>query len=440
MTIDVKDQLADGEFFRRVGEDIDGVDISDTVASGDIIPQDDGSGGLEFVLTTGIGTESDLSATFNKHVTVTSARLATIAALPTCTYGAGASGVGATLTGDSNGALAAVDNITPALNDYILVRNQATPANNGLYKLTTVGDGSNPFVLTRAAVLDTAADFVDGLVVHVGAGFTHAGTSWITGGTSVGGTITVGTTAVNWSPHNRVPGLNAGRRYNSEEMDTYEGPLGATVEAKVPGTTLYLRSGGVASDVTQVQTSDLVPGALGLTTGTATGGNACCRVGASTFTFSSSVGYRMYARVKVATAVSDGTDTFICYVGSFPATLFATNTTPTAGIGFLAPADGSNWDCTIGQGSSFTTVDSGVAVSTSYVGLRIDYVPADAAVYYFINGTLVVTQTTLTNLPTGALANGAAIVKSAGTTSRLFHVDLLQFDTREARGQLGFAL
>jgi hypothetical protein len=87
-----------------------------------------------------------------------SARAGTTAALPACTYSNGSSGVGATLTGNSNGALAAQDGITLLVNEFLLVKNQAITYQNGKYKVTTVGDGSNPFVLTRSVDFDSASE------------------------------------------------------------------------------------------------------------------------------------------------------------------------------------------------------------------------------------------------------------------------------------------
>lgn len=83
------------------------------------------------------------------------ARLATGNTLKACTYNNGTGGVGATLTGNANGILSQsdqtdkVDNVTPALNDIILVKNQASALQNGLYVVTQLGSVSLPFILTR---------------------------------------------------------------------------------------------------------------------------------------------------------------------------------------------------------------------------------------------------------------------------------------------------
>lgn len=82
---------------------------------------------------------------------------ATTAALAACTYNNGAAGVGATLTANANGALAAIDGVTLAVNDRLLVKNQASGLQNGLYAVTSVGSGGAPWILTRTSDADTTA-------------------------------------------------------------------------------------------------------------------------------------------------------------------------------------------------------------------------------------------------------------------------------------------
>ena len=131
---------------------------------------------------------------------------ATTAALPACTYANGSSGVGATLTGDANGALAAQDGVTLLATERLLVKNQAAALQNGIYTVTTVGDGSNPFVLTRATDFDQASEipggftFIEEGTVNADAGFvctTNAG-------------LTVGTTAINFEQFSGAGQITAG--------------------------------------------------------------------------------------------------------------------------------------------------------------------------------------------------------------------------------------
>jgi hypothetical protein len=126
-------------------------------------------------------------------------RLATTAALPSCTYNNGTSGVGATLTATANGALS-VDSTLVVATNRVLVKNQANTAHNGVYVVTQVGDGSNPFILTRATDFDSAGTGVDqidaGDFFLITAGTSNANTSWVQ---QTPLPITVGTTGIVFS-------------------------------------------------------------------------------------------------------------------------------------------------------------------------------------------------------------------------------------------------
>jgi len=125
-----------------------------------------------------------------------SVRLATTAALSTNTYNNGSSGVGATLTANANGALS-IDGVTAVVGNRVLVKNEAASANNGIYTVTQVGDGSTPYILTRATDFDSSGTGVDqidaGDFFIVTAGTTQSNTSWVQ---QTPLPITVGTTGL----------------------------------------------------------------------------------------------------------------------------------------------------------------------------------------------------------------------------------------------------
>jgi len=54
-----------------------------------------------------------------------------------------------TLTASANGALPPQDGVTLVVDDLLLVKNQTTPVNNGVYRVDAVGDAGNPWVLIR---------------------------------------------------------------------------------------------------------------------------------------------------------------------------------------------------------------------------------------------------------------------------------------------------
>lgn len=96
----------------------------------------------------------------------------------TATYANGADGIGATLT--NAGALAAfsVDGVTPALTSRVLVKDQTALEENGIYTVTTAGDGVTPWVLTRATDYDEPAEIMEGDLVPVQYGDANQGTFW----------------------------------------------------------------------------------------------------------------------------------------------------------------------------------------------------------------------------------------------------------------------
>ena len=105
-------------------------------------------------------------------------RVATTAAL-TATYANNTPGlVPATLTATGFGALA-VDGVSLALGDRVLVKNQTTQLQNGIYSVTAVGSSTTRWVLTRAADADTTAEMPDGTVVNVSEGSLNGSTAYL---------------------------------------------------------------------------------------------------------------------------------------------------------------------------------------------------------------------------------------------------------------------
>jgi len=97
----------------------------------------------------------------------------------TATYDNGTSGVGATLTNSGAQAAFSTDGTSPSLNARILVKNQTTTSQNGIYTLTTVGSGSTNWVLTRATDFDTGTEIAGGDFTFIDNGTTLANTGWV---------------------------------------------------------------------------------------------------------------------------------------------------------------------------------------------------------------------------------------------------------------------
>ena len=132
--------------------------------------------------------------------------LGTAAALPACTYANGSSGVGATLTGDANGALT-VDGVVVVAANRILVKNQSSAAHNGIYTVTPVGAGGAPFVLTRATDSDTATKLTSGAFAFVEKGTANADNGYVM---TQDAAITMGTTTLTWVQFSGAGQISAG--------------------------------------------------------------------------------------------------------------------------------------------------------------------------------------------------------------------------------------
>ena len=122
---------------------------------------------------------------------------ATTAALPTVIYNNGASGVGATLTGSAFGALS-VDGFNPSVGKRILVKNQVSDFQNGIYTVTNAGSISSVFILTRATDFNQSSEIASGDSTFIMSGSTpgNLSTTWqmITAVT-----IMVGTTGIDFT-------------------------------------------------------------------------------------------------------------------------------------------------------------------------------------------------------------------------------------------------
>ena len=104
-------------------------------------------------------------------------KYATTAALATVTYNNGTSGTGATLTGVAMGAIG-IDSQSPIVGDRILVKNQVSTFQNGIYDVTATGSGVAVFVLTRSLDFNQTGDIKTGATTYVVSGTTLAATTW----------------------------------------------------------------------------------------------------------------------------------------------------------------------------------------------------------------------------------------------------------------------
>lgn len=120
-----------------------------------------------------------------------------------------------------------IDGVTLATGDRILLKNQTTQSENGIFTVNATG------APTRATDADTAGDLSGGSFVFVEEGTTQAETGWII---TTNGSITPGTTAHAWSQFSGNGSVEAGAGLTrvasgaGSQIDVVGGP-GITVAA-----------------------------------------------------------------------------------------------------------------------------------------------------------------------------------------------------------------
>jgi len=128
----------------------------------------------------------------------------TITALPSSTYTNGSSdasgglGIGASITATANGILT-IDGFSPKVNERLLVKDQASTIQNGVYSVSSSGTAGTTWSLVRAVDADnsTAGEMATGDFFYVVGGTTLGGTTWVNSSGSptgtTGKTIKIGT-------------------------------------------------------------------------------------------------------------------------------------------------------------------------------------------------------------------------------------------------------
>jgi hypothetical protein len=125
------------------------------------------------------------------------------------TYDNGTAGLGATLTKATNGAIGTIDGETVTVGARILLRAQTDAKENGIYTITALGDGSNPWVITRATDVDNSpsAELTGGTFCLVTAGSTYTNAGFVVTNT---GTVAIGTDNINYEQFSASQNVTAG--------------------------------------------------------------------------------------------------------------------------------------------------------------------------------------------------------------------------------------
>lgn len=169
-------------------------------------------------------------------------------------------------------------------------------------------------------------------------------------------------------------------------------------------------------------------GVMRCSTGTTTTG----RAGFQTNTSAMQLGgaeYVFSSRVRLFSALSDGTNTYTLYSGLAD----STSAEPTDGVYFRYSHSVGNWELVQRSNGSEIATDTGIAVvnQTPYV-LRIEVDATASSCVGYVNGTKIVPASF--GLPTGSGRDTGIVPvnirKSAGTTNREVDIDYFALTAR----------
>jgi hypothetical protein len=284
----------------------------------------------------------------------------------TVTYNNGTAGVGATLT--LSAGLSAIDGHTLTNGDRILVKNEATQANNGMYVRTSAT------VLTRATDFNTAAEIGGGDFTFVENGTIYGNTGWV----QTEEVLTVGTDAVIWQQFSGTGTFTAGAGLTISGTEFNVGgtsnritvnPDSIDIASTYVGQTSITTLGTIATGTWQGTVVGPTYGGTGVNNGTKTitlGGNFT-HTGAHTLGLTTTANTSVTLPTTGTLATLAGTETFTNKTLTSPVvTGGSINNTP---IGASTANTGAFTTLTASGAVTFTSSTDASAVGTAAVVL-----------------------------------------------------------------------
>src|SRR6056300_791650 len=147
-----------------------------------------------------------------------------------------------TITAGSNGAFS-IDGQTPSTNDRVLLKDQTDPVENGIYKVTTVGDGSSAYVLTRTPDADQASEITGGAFTFVEEGTANADNGYVF---THNGTPTLGTTDITVAQFSGAGQISAGDALTKTGNQLDVAVDDSTIE--ISGDALQVKASGIGTN------------------------------------------------------------------------------------------------------------------------------------------------------------------------------------------------
>jgi len=316
------------------------------------------------------------------------------------TYNNGTAGVGATLTNAGTQVALVIDGVTVSVADRVLIYEQTTQTQNGIYVVTSTGSGSTNWVLTRSSdadtyVINSANGLSEGSTVFVQEGATGAGETYTC---NTSGTITFGTTAITFVQ------IASGQIYSAGTGLTLTGTVFSITNTGVSASTygsassvpvIAINAQGQATSVTNTSiaisasqiTSGTLPvanGGTGVTTSTGTGSVVL----SASPTFTGTLNAATISATKILPNVQSvasastitpnaNTDTQVSVTAlAVPATIASPSGTPSDGQSLVIRIEdnGTGRALTWTTGSSGAYRAVGITLPTTTVATKVLYV------------------------------------------------------------------
>ena len=356
----------------------------------------------------------------------------------TVTYFNGSLGVGSTLTNAGTQAAFSLDGYTGlSVGSRVLIKDQTSQIQNGVYVITDMGSASTNWVLTRAADFDNSVpgEVHPGDFVFITEGNTLASTGWIeTGiGTGVNDAIIIGTDPIIFSQFSGAGTYSAGTGLNltgtvfslQTPVSTVHGGTG-TNSAPTAGQVLIGTSSGDFSPA-------LITAGSGIAVNSASGSISIDNTGvtsitgtASQITASASTGA---VTLSLPSSISTGSLTLtgltansFLYSGS--AGLLTSTAAPTNGQVLIGSTGGAPVAATLtgGTGISITNGPGTITIdSTGGTVTSIDVSGGTTGLTF--TGGPVTTSGTITMAGTLSPSNGGTGLSSLGTANQVLGVN-----------------
>jgi hypothetical protein len=185
--------------------------ISTTDTNGDLVLSPNGTGTVTvpsgYKNRTGFGANSLVSKEYVDAIKQALDVKASVRLATTANLSANYNNSGGTLTNSGSNAALSLDGVTVVAGNRILVKDQSSGAENGIYVVTTVGDGSTAWVLTRADDANASAEMTGGVFTFVEEGTVGADNGYVF---THNGAPTLGSTALTVSQFSGAGQIVAG--------------------------------------------------------------------------------------------------------------------------------------------------------------------------------------------------------------------------------------